>query len=227
MSGEEVSVYFKKTSQYLIQYLNRCSFEGSTGANMNIMMRLNLASDLLYVIRHTENKAKPGSLAIYELIQQVATNPKLKKEFTESMNNVLAWLFLNSRQAKDDQITSQLGNASTLSPATAKVKQMTEFIEEIFTLLAETERNETAIKIALGSMTSIVKRVNKVLIDLTTNNQIGFDLSVRLSERTNEYFTKLLGQWLVSDSVASFFVFDLGGFEFLLDTIGLGSESES
>jgi hypothetical protein len=68
MSGEEVSVYFKKTSQYLIQYLNRCSFEGSTGANMNIMMRLNLASDLLYVIRHTENKAKPGSLAIYELI---------------------------------------------------------------------------------------------------------------------------------------------------------------
>jgi hypothetical protein len=104
---------------------------------------------------------------------------------------------------------------------------MTEFIEEIFTLLAETERNETAIKIALGSMTSIVKRVNKVLIDLTTNNQIGFDLSVRLSERTNEYFTKLLGQWLVSDSVASFFVFDLGGFEFLLDTIGLGSESES
>ncbi len=103
---------------------------------------------------------------------------------------------------------------------------MTEFIEEIFQLLAESERNETAIKIALGSMTTIVKKVNKVLIDLTTNNQIGFDLSVRLSERTNEYFTKLLGQWLVSDSVASYFVFDLGGFEFLLDTIGLGSESE-
>ena len=93
-------------------------------------------------------------------------------------------------------------------------------------MLAESERNETAIKIALGSMTTIVKKVNKVLIDLTTNNQIGFDLSVRLSERTNEYFTKLLGQWLVSDSVASYFVFDLGGFEFLLDTIGLGSESE-
>jgi hypothetical protein len=49
---------------------------------------------------------------------------------------------------------------------------------------------------------------------------------VRLSERTNEYFIKLLGQWLVSDSVASFFVFDLGGFEFLLDTIGLGGETD-
>ncbi len=28
---------------------------------------------------------------------------------------------------------------------------------------------------------------------------------------------------MVSDAVASYFVFDLGGFEFLLDTIGVGS----
>ncbi len=103
---------------------------------------------------------------------------------------------------------------------------MTEYVDEIFVILGETEKNETAIKIALSSMTTIVNKVNKVLIDLKKNHQIGFDLSVRLSERTNEYFTKLLGQWLVSDSVASYFVFDLGGFEFLLDTIGLGSESE-
>lgn len=103
---------------------------------------------------------------------------------------------------------------------------MTEYVDEIFVILGETEKNEIAVKIALSSMTTIVKKVNKVLIDLTTNHQIGFDLSVRLSERTNEYFTKLLGQWLVSDSVASYFVFDLGGFEFLLDTIGLGSETD-
>ena len=34
-------------------------------------------------------------------------------------------------------------------------------------------------------------------------------MSVRLSERTNEYFIKLLGSWLVSDVVASYFVFDI------------------
>ena len=76
-------------------------------------------------------------------------------------------------------------------------------------------------------MSSIVKRLNKTLLDLSQNNQIGFDMSVRLSERTNEYFIKLLSQWLISDSVASYFVFDLGGFEFLLDTIGIGSETDS
>jgi len=99
---------------------------------------------------------------------------------------------------------------------------MTELIEDIFSLLAESDKNEVAVKAALASLTAIVRRMNKTLIDLATNNQLGFDVSVRLSERTNEYFTKLLGQWLISDSVASYFVFDLGGFEFLLDTIGLG-----
>ena len=70
----------------------------------------------------------------------------------------------------DDQITSQLGNSSTLTPATTKVKFMTELIEEIFGILAESEKNEVAVKVALASLTSIVSRMNKTLIDLATNN---------------------------------------------------------
>ena len=69
--------------------------------------------------------------------------------------------------------------------------------------------------------------MNKTILDLSQSNSLGFELTVKYSERTNEYFTKLLGQWLVSDSVASYFVFDLSGFEFLLDTIGVGSENDS
>jgi hypothetical protein len=36
----------------------------------------------------------------------------------------------------------------------------------------------------------------------------------------------LLSSWLVNDTIASYFVFDLNGFEFLLDTIGVGQEDE-
>lgn len=43
---------------------------------------------------------------------------------------------------------------------------------------------------------------------------------MNMGRRTNEYFTQFVGCWLKSDSVASHFVFELGGFEFLLDTIG-------
>jgi len=34
MSPEDMSVYLRKTSQYLVNYLNKCSFEGVTGSNM-------------------------------------------------------------------------------------------------------------------------------------------------------------------------------------------------
>jgi hypothetical protein len=64
MSAEDISVYLRKTSQYLLSYLNKCSFEGVTGSNMQVMMRLNLASDLLFVIRYAESKGRPGHLAI-------------------------------------------------------------------------------------------------------------------------------------------------------------------
>jgi hypothetical protein len=64
---------------------------------MQIMMRLNLAADLIYVIRYAENKNKAGTPAIQDLILQVATNPKLKKEFGETMNALIAWLFINAR----------------------------------------------------------------------------------------------------------------------------------
>jgi hypothetical protein len=140
------------------------------------------------------------------------------------MESLLSWLFLNARQPKDDAIFMLLGNSSVLTPATLKVKQITEHIEEILSLLPESDTNEEAIKISLLSLTLIVKKINTTILELTTSNSLGFDTSVRLGQRTNEYFTKLLGLWLVSDAAASYFVFDLGGFEFLLDTIGVSSE---
>lgn len=173
MSGEEVSVYLLKTTQYLLNHLNKCSFEGVTGANMTIIMRLNLAADLLYVVRFAESKTKPGTLAMRELHSSLGSSPRLQRDFAESMDNLITWLFLNARQTKDDLVTSQLGNSTALTPATSKVKFMTELIEELFGLLPESENGEQALKIALQSLTSIVKKLNKTLVDLTSTSQLG------------------------------------------------------
>ena len=56
---------------------------------------------------------------------------------------------------------------------------------------------------------------------------VGPDALMNLSRRTNDYFTKFVGNWLKSDAIASHFVFELGGFEFLLDTIGKREEGKS
>jgi multisubunit Na+/H+ antiporter MnhE subunit len=65
------------------------------------------------------------------------------------MDSLLTWLFLNSRQPRDDQAMSALGNSSTLTPATAAVKDITDIAEDILTILADSDNNESAIKIAL------------------------------------------------------------------------------
>lgn len=56
MSNDELSLFLKKTSLYLINHLNKGSFEGVTGAQPEIVMRLNIASDLIYVIVNAESK---------------------------------------------------------------------------------------------------------------------------------------------------------------------------
>jgi hypothetical protein len=67
MNAEEVSTFMRRASQYLILNLNKGSFEGITGCVPDIVLRLNLAADLIYVVRHAESKTKSGSLAIQEL----------------------------------------------------------------------------------------------------------------------------------------------------------------
>lgn len=141
------------------------------------------------------------------------------------MDLLITWLFLNARQQRDEQAMSALGNSSNTTPSTNQVKRITDMIEEILVQLADSENNEQLVKIALHSLTNVVKKMNKTILELAQNQSIGFDMSVKLSQRTNEYFIKFLKQWLVSDAVASYFVFDLEGFEFLLDTIGIGQST--
>lgn len=86
--------------------------------------------------------------------------------------------------------------------------------------LGSEDRNEEATQAALSSLVRVVKQMNRSLSRAAEEGTIGADALMSLSRRTNEYFTRFVGAWLKSDSIASHFVFELGGFEFLLDTIG-------
>lgn len=66
--------------------------------------------------------------------------------------------------------------------------------------------------------------MNQSILARSKSHSISFDMSIKLTKRTNFLFTKLLSNWLVSDIVVNFFVFELRGFEFLLDTISPNEE---
>jgi hypothetical protein len=143
----------------------------------------------------------------------------MRKELKHSLDNILLWLVMNGREALDETYLSTLGNSSLQTPATHAVKNMTSVIKDILMLVSDCVQNLESIKIALSSLVLIVSNVNKGIAQRSKNESIGFDQAIALSNRTNALFTKLLSVWLVSEKAVNYFVFELKGFEFLLDTI--------
>jgi hypothetical protein len=53
------------------------------------------------------------------------------------------------------------------------------------------------------------------------------DYRIKLSNKSNNYLTKFVSEWVKTDEQANFFIFKLGGFEFLLDFIGRKGSKKS
>lgn len=223
MDAVEVSSLLRKTARFLRTHLSLGSFEGTTGAQKAVVMRLGLATDLLLVAFQV--KQKDGELtALSDLEHQVATNKQLKMEYQASLDDLVAWLFLNARGVAEEQAPAGLGQVAGHTPATRKVKEITEMVEAYLSKLGSGDKQEAATQVALASLVRVVKQLNYSLTSAAESGSIGVDAMMSLSRRTNDYFTKFVGGWLKSDSIARHFVFELGGFEFLLDTIGKKSE---
>jgi len=158
------------------------------------------------------------------LFSDCETNTGLRKELKQTMDNILLWLFLNGREVADETYLSTLGNSSLQTPATNAVKQITALIHTILILVSDCVQNLESIKIALSSLVLIVSNINKALAQKSKAETMGFDQAIQLASRTNGLFTKLLSSWLVSEKAVNYFVFELKGFDFLLDTISNDKE---
>lgn len=191
-------------SAFLISLLNHGSFEGSAGAKQIVMIRLNIASDMLKVVLHAKDGERK---AIQNLFIKCETTELLRTELKQTMDHLLLWLVLNGRENKDEEYLKTLGNASLQTPATYLVKEMTTVVNDILSFVAESVQNLESIKIALNSLMTIVRNVNKGVNQRAANEKIGFDTAIKLASRTNELFTKLLSKWLVSDKAVTYFVF--------------------
>jgi hypothetical protein len=81
-----------------------------------------------------------------------------------------------------------------------------------------------AVLLALGSLMRVVKQINSKISEALKSGELSVDYLMGLNQRTNIYFSRFVAAWLKTDAQANHFVFDLGGFEFLLDIIGKSKE---
>ena len=93
-------------------------------------------------------------------------------------------------------------------------------INPILLFVSDSDKNLKAIKIAVSSLMNIAKAMNTGILRQVFSDNMGQYISHRLSTRSGIIFQKLLNQWLVADSIVNYFVFELKGFEFLLNSIG-------
>ena len=64
----------------------------------------------------------------------------------------MSWLFLNARGTAEEQAPSGLGNVASQTPATAKVKRITEMVEAYLLRLGSMDKDEVATQVALRSL---------------------------------------------------------------------------
>jgi len=138
MSSHEMSAFMVKSGRFLYRNLNFGSFEGITGSSQDVLMDLNLAFDLVYIMKRTTTPSK--QLAYLEVFKDCETSQHLRSELKETLDYLLLWLFLNARTTKDE--TPLLGNASANTPSTQKVSQITKAIEEMLLGVATDYQNE-------------------------------------------------------------------------------------
>lgn len=229
---EDVSKLLNHTAIYLVKNLNQGTFEGAAGAKVDVMLRLSLVYDMLLVVNNAHQPDSKGeTLALKALFSSVQPNShqdsqKLLDELKNSLTNLLLWLFLNGRIETDSNPHLQLYNQQISQPATDRVKRITTNILSLFELVSDCPENDVAIKTGLEALMRIVRQVNSNLVTQSECEHIGFNTAITLSEKTNLWFTQLLSQWLVSDKIVNYFVFELKGFAFLLDTIATDKAKE-
>jgi hypothetical protein len=111
LDAAEASALLRRTARFLRTHLNLGSFEGSTGAQRPVVMRLSLAYDLLLVALSASRKDGEG-LALKDVENAIEHSPQLRQEYQASLDDLVAWLFLNARGNAEEQAPSGLGNVS-------------------------------------------------------------------------------------------------------------------
>mmetsp|Transcript_19576 Transcript_19576/g.30129 ORF Transcript_19576/g.30129 Transcript_19576/m.30129 type:complete len:121 (+) Transcript_19576:8462-8824(+) len=101
MDPAEACSVLKRTVRFMRTHLNCGSFEGPTGAQKSVVMRLGMACDLLHIafktrVRDSEEKA------IVELEKYISSDPSLEEDLSQALDDIVCWLFLNARGSAEE-----------------------------------------------------------------------------------------------------------------------------
>jgi hypothetical protein len=93
----------------------------------------------------------------------------------ETINNTLIWLFLNYVVAEDSKQLVALSYGSTNTPAVLLARRVSACLMEILMNIGSHAQNLEATKIALKSLSNIVRSLNRHVITRSETDRISFN----------------------------------------------------
>ena len=188
-------------STYLKNYLNLGGKEGAEIASELTILKLNLADDMIKLLIHSESTS--NILAISELFANIK---KYKEDIKFCMANFIEWYLLNKNFDSKN------------SPSTELMKSISESVFKLFSIATE---HDEVIKQCLSSLIDSCKILDVSILKFYKSSQLFSYSAVNFNTRCCKILEELFDLWVTSDSLASHISFEVKGFEYLLDRMGI------
>ena len=208
LNPQGVLQLLENVSEFLVNHVNFGGRDGIQLATETDIMKLNLADDMLKLLIFSESQN--NVFAVTELF--LSAKETQFPEITAAMKRMLDWYLLN--QAKD----------TLVSPSTDLMLSLSTSCLKLFTLAGEVE---TIAKICIRELVTSCRELDDLLVRKFRASQLSNHMSLSLNEQNCRILEELLDLWVTSDSLASFVAFEVKGFEFLLDRMGVTITSPS
>ena len=142
LEADEAATFLQNSAQFLVNQVDQGNFEGVVGANKSLVMKLELVSDLLYILAYAKTKENESSVcSLFGSGQHI-------EAIESGLTNLLTWLFHNHRE-KEEKTNN--------SPALEAINRISELTTLILQQVGEFE---SVIKIALSKLIATVKNIH-------------------------------------------------------------------
>eukprot|EP01022_Parablepharisma_sp_SALTPOND_P015993 TRINITY_DN22_c0_g3_i1.p1 TRINITY_DN22_c0_g3~~TRINITY_DN22_c0_g3_i1.p1 ORF type:complete len:4095 (+),score=552.02 TRINITY_DN22_c0_g3_i1:5895-18179(+) len=199
LNEEDMLLLLRKGVELLTKYLSIGTAEGSVLAHNNLVMRIEILTDIFRLIAFAKNTK--GQLAVVSLFK----NAKFYEKALEStIPDLIVWILLNEKETASNIIASEM------------LTRVSGYVQETIQHLNE---SEFLVRLGLKTLIEFVQEFDKKIYQLSEANAISFSIATKLNNRVNKLMMRFIESWVSSDNIALGFALDLKGFEFLLDRI--------
>ena len=134
-----------------------------------------------------------------------------KQQLTlENIKKLITWYFLNKTKDKG------------ISPATDKILHLSDSVRS---LLNKVMSDDEVLRFAIKALLEVRKEC-EVIERNCEEKRVPVNAALTLNKRFNKCYEELLGVFMHSDALCSYFAFDIGGLTHILSTMDIAKDKE-